>query len=148
MINRAKVSLFWGFIILIFHICLSAYLWLVFSPAFDSSIAIAEISTPLTVTYAVTIVKYFIDNQASVAGGQMVSIAYFAFTAIIIVPFLFGLAFLPYHYSQGELSIDALNRSYVFLEASIGALFILVFNDLFKSSGTTKPYPSPHTKKR
>jgi hypothetical protein len=133
-INKLKIALFWGFIILLSHIALSGYLWFIFTPGVDDRVAVAEISLPMTVTYAVTIVKYFVDGQTRTEGGQSVPLAYFLVTAIVILPFLFALFFLPHQYTSGKIGIEALNNSYVFLEGALGALFVIVFNDLFKAS--------------
>jgi len=140
-VNRQRFSSVVGLIIVAFHIGLTAYLWLVFQPEADSAVAAAQIATPLTVTYAVSIVAWFVSTRGLITSNEQIGIAFVILTVMVVVSFLGALPLGPYLYHEHRLTPDQLNQYYTFVEASLGGMFVLIFNFMF---GATHELPNPN----
>jgi hypothetical protein len=66
--------------------------------------------------------------------GEKVNDAYVRMVTIISVVMIVGHIALPLMYYPMAMSIDQLNGGFLFLETAFGALFALVFSDLFEKA--------------
>ena len=131
MLDKFKLATIIGTLILLSHVFVSIYLWFVFG-APDESVA-KEVSFPVTIIYSLGFVKWMIDNQQRRV-GQKVNYAYVVMVSIISCVMIVGHIALPLIYYPMELTVDQLNGGFVFLESAFGALFALVFSDLFEKA--------------
>jgi len=129
--KQAKFSFGIGLIVLIVHIFLSIYLWFIFEGR-ERTIA-AEVSTPLTVAYAVAVIKWIVDNQGVFKSDKEIGIGYLVMISIVVFTFLGCLVGGPFIYkSNYDISPESLNKFFVFVESSFGVLFSIVFADMFQ----------------
>lgn len=133
-VNRQKFSSIMGLVIVAFHIALTGYLWFVFRPEADIAVAAAEIATPLTVTYAISVVAWFVATNGLITSNQQVGIALVILTVMVVGSFLGALLVGPYLYLDHRMTPDGLNQYYAFVEASLGGMFVLLFNSMFGSA--------------
>lgn len=140
MLDKFKLATTIGTAILLSHVFVSVYLWFIFD-APDASVA-KEVSFPVTIIYSLGFVKWMIDNQQRLV-GQPVNRGYVVMVAIISGVMVIGHIALPLIYYPMGLTVDKLNGGFVFLESAFGALFALVFSDLFeKASDKTSQAPA------
>lgn len=102
-VNRQKFSSIVGLVIVAFHIALTGHLWFVFGPEADSAVAAAEIATPLTVTYAISVVAWFVATNGLITSNQQVGIALVILTVMVVGSFLGALLVGPYLYLDNRL---------------------------------------------
>ncbi|MEM6898509.1 MAG: hypothetical protein AAF583_01885 [Pseudomonadota bacterium] len=129
-----------GLLIVVVHIGTSAYLWFSFihRPAYDPSINSAEVTLPLTIAYVVSVVKWFIDTKGRRATDETYGIPLVVLIVLVVGSFLIALPLGPYLYLQGTILEPALlNQYYLFVESVLGAMFALLFGELFGSSDTS-----------
>lgn len=133
-VNRQRFSSIVGLVIVAFHIALTAYLWAIFRPEADTAAAAAEIATPLTVTYAISIVAWFVATNGLITSDKQVGIYMVILTVMVVTSFLGALLIGPYLYLDNRLTPQGLNQYYAFMEASLGGMFVLLFNSMFGSA--------------
>lgn len=138
MLDKFKLATIIGTFILLSHIFVSIYLWFVFG-APEESVA-KEVSFPVTIIYSLGFVKWMIDNQQRRI-GQKVNYAYVVMVSIISFVMIIGHIALPLIYYPLQLTVDQLNGGFVFLESAFGALFALVFSDLFEKAKESEGEP-------
>lgn len=138
MLDKFMLATTIGTLILLSHIFVSIYLWFIFD-APDASVA-KEVSFPVTIIYSLGFVKWMIDNQQRLV-GQKVNSAYVIMVSIISGVMVIGHIVLPLLYYPFGLTIDQLNGGFVFLESAFGALFALVFSDLFEKATEEEEAP-------
>jgi hypothetical protein len=131
MQDKFKLATTVGTAILISHIVVSIYLWFIFAAPAES--AVKEISFPVTIIYALGFVQWMIANQKRTK-GEKVNAAYVRMVTIISLVMIVGHVALPMLYYPMAMTIDQLNGGFLFLETAFGALFALVFSDLFEKA--------------
>jgi len=130
--SKQKVSFYVGITVLITHIFLSIYLWFFFDG--QDKVVIAEISTPLTVAYAVAVIKWIVENQGNFQSPPTVGRPYAIIISVVVVTFLGCLIAGPIYYNINlDINPESLNKFFVFVESSFGVLFSIVFSDLFQN---------------
>jgi len=133
-VNRQKFSAIVGIFILIFHVGMSAFLWFWFSPNNDPAIYIEAISLPLTAGYSVAVVKWFSETGGLITSDEQFGITYVFVITLIVGIFLICLPLGPLLYLKSpEMTPEKLNQFFLFVETSLGALFSIVFADMFKT---------------
>ena len=98
----------------------------------NKSVYVAEIATPLTGAFALTVVKWVIDTQGKITSKQTVGLPLIIILVLLTVALYGALIYGPYQYQIGSWQPDELNRFFVFVETGIGGMFGLLFNDMFK----------------
>jgi hypothetical protein len=126
-VPKALVSSITGLLVVAGHIALAVY---IFSLDALEELAAVEIAAPVTITYAITVVRWFVDNQGNLPRVPTVGVTYVALIAL-----LFGSAFgclvtiLLLH--DDGMDVKTANVAITAVEAAFGALLVLVINDLF-----------------
>lgn len=128
--NKQVYSSILGIIIVVTHIFLLYYLWFIFRPRFPGPIA-PEIATPLTAAFFIGVIKWVIDTQGKITSNDKVGITFIIITSIVSLSLLGALVFLPFIYSDSEMTKDDLNSYFLFVETGLGGAFTLLFNDMF-----------------
>jgi hypothetical protein len=123
--------------IVLVHIFLLFYLWIVFRERFPEP-AVAEIATPLTGAFFIGVVKWVIDTQGKITSGETVGIVFVIITSIVVIALLGGLVALPLAYEGGRMTAAQLNSYFLFLDTGLGAAFTLLFNDMFGKPGVQR----------
>lgn len=130
--NKQKFSFFIGLSVLIVHVFLSIYLWFIFEGR--EKTVIAEIATPLTIAYAVAVIKWIVDNQGIFQSNKKIGIGYCLMISIVVFSFLGCMIAGPIIYNNNYgVSPEDLNKFFVFAESSFGVLFSVVFSDMFQN---------------
>ena len=132
--NRQILSEFLGISILTTHIFVLFYLWFVLER--HESLFVAELTTPVTVSYFVAITKWFIDNRDIKKKKEEVRISYAVVACLLIGTMLISMPLGIYVY-QVNLRVEPndLNSYFLFVESFFGASFALIIGDLFGKEG-------------
>ena len=127
-INKQLCASVLGISMVVAHIVLLWYLWAYFGQIDyeQKSIYVAEIATPLTGAFALTVIKWVIDTQGKITSQQTVGITLVIILAIVTLTLYGALIYGPYQYSTGKWQPDVLNRYFVFVETGIGEMFGLL----------------------
>ena len=134
---KHSVSCSVGLSIVVVHIITSAYLWFGFRHELTvkSDIHAPEITLPLTVAYVVSVVKWFIDTQGKRSSDDTYGIPLVVLIILVAGSFLIALPLGPYLYLSGAIfEPETLNQYYLFVESILGAMFALLFAEMFGSS--------------
>ena len=131
--NKQLCASILGISMVVAHIVLLWYLWTVFGSVEteNKSVYVAEIATPLTGAFALTVVKWVIDTQGKITSEKTVGVT-LVIVLVLLTGALYGaLIYGPYQYQLGSWQPDELNRFFVFVETGGGGMFGLLFNDMF-----------------
>jgi hypothetical protein len=103
-LNKQLCASFLGISMVVAHIVLLWYLWDVFgqTSSGQKSVYVAEIATPLTGAFALTVVKWVIDTQGKITSKQTVGITLVVILVILTVALYGALIYGPYRYSVGD----------------------------------------------
>ena len=131
--NKQLCASILGITMVVAHIALLWYLWTVFGniATENKSVYVAEIATPLTGAFALTVVKWVIDTQGKITSEKTVGLTLVVILVLLTSALYGALIYGPYMYQQGAWQPDELNRFFVFVETGIGGMFGLLFNDMF-----------------
>lgn len=132
-INKQKFAAVVGILIFILHIAVSFFFHGFYHPPADG-IAIANITTPITLGYAMTIFKWFIDTQGLVTSDDVIGLSYALIVSILVLALSVGLLTEPVLYLLNDTNSrnpEFLNQSYMIIESVFGVLLSLVLLDLF-----------------
>lgn len=132
-IPKMLVSVWLGCSILAFHSAMTFALLFAFSHRFGEGVAIAEISIPITMTFAVTVVKWFVDTGGHIRKTPTVALGYVVGLCIVFMSFCVALAMGPYLYVYGAgIFNDAqINTYFAVVDGAFGVLLLIFLNDLF-----------------
>ncbi|WP_208348670.1 hypothetical protein [Pseudaestuariivita rosea] len=119
--------------LLIMHCALSGLLFFYFDEAFQEEVAIAEISLPITMAYAVTVSNWIVANQGRVDVINEVGFVYVFAVVLLFIVYCAALALGPYRYITGAENWDwqRLNTYFAIVDGAVGTLLLLFCNDLF-----------------
>ncbi|UWQ59424.1 hypothetical protein K3722_04680 [Leisingera caerulea] len=131
--NKQLCASILGISMVVAHIVLLWYLWTVFGSveAENKSVYVAEIATPLTGAFALTVVKWVIDTQGKITSKKTVGVTLVIILILLTFALYGALIYGPHQYQIGSWQPDDLNRFFVFVETGIGGMFGLLFNDMF-----------------
>lgn len=129
--SKSKIAAIFGCTILLWHVLLTGYLMLIFQPASNAD-APLEITVPMTLTYAVSVVKWLIDTQGRVRKHPRVGLAYLLGFSIVVLSLFAGVILVLYQHQNLELTGRQLNAGFAFVEATLGVLLVYFWNDLFE----------------
>lgn len=132
MINKQRFASWLGLLIVIVHIAMAIYLFLVLQPYADRLVAAGEIVLPITTVYALTVVAWFIHNQGIITGTDQIGWFLVVISLLVVGSFLLSLPVGAYLYLNNQLTPDALNKYYAFVESAFGGMFVLIFNFMFE----------------
>lgn len=131
-VNRQAFSLNLGLFIMAFHIILSLAFWFLVAIPGDR-VAIKEISTPVTIGYAVAVLKYFLDVGGRVTATETIGIRLVIMITGVVTVFGVCLIVAPMVYLQNPgITPETLNSFFVAVESAFGALLALIFSYLYK----------------
>lgn len=134
MVNRQRFAMWLGIIIVLGHVFVSLYLWVYFNYGRDDGVFIKEVSLPVTLGYAIAIVKWFLDNHGIVTSKEEMGTPLVVLIAIVTLVFLGGLIVGPIVFALNQsLTANQLNNFYLLIESAFGGLFSLIFSYLFSS---------------
>lgn len=137
MVNREKLAMWLGLIIVLSHIFISIFLWYFFSYGREDGLFIKEISLPVTLGYSLSIVKWFIDNDGIVTSKHVIGTPMVLLILLVTLTFIGGLVAAPMAFhASNTLSVNELNNAYLAIESAFGAMFSLLFSYLY---GSNKP---------
>ncbi|EYD77622.1 hypothetical protein Rumeso_00788 [Rubellimicrobium mesophilum DSM 19309] len=128
MYDKFKLATRVGTLILLSHIVVSIYLWFVELP---NAATVKEITFPVTIIYALGFVNWMIANQKRLV-GEPVNQGYVSMVTIVAIAMIVPHIALPLLFYPMHLTVDQLNGGFLFLESAFGAMFALVFSDLFE----------------
>lgn len=129
------VAAVFGCLILLLHSTLTFMLFFIYRDDFGDDVAIAEISIPITLAYAMMVVKWVVVNKGHIRKRPTVGITYVIALAIVFVSFIGALVAGPALYLwSGGFSATALNTYFAVADGAFGALMLLFLNDLFGPS--------------
>lgn len=129
--SKSTIAAVFGCVILLWHVLLTGYLMLIFQPT-SSADAPLEITVPMTLTYAVSVVKWLIDTQGRVRKYPRVGIAYLLGFSIVVLSLFAGVILVLYQHQHLKMTSAQLNAGFAFVEATLGVLLVYFWNDLFK----------------
>ena len=133
--NRQSFALNIGIVILLFHTILAFILWFVVEFP-GGRVAVKEITLPVTVSYAVSVLKYFLDTGGRVTATEEIGIRLVVVIVILMGIFMISLVGAPFVYlSNAMISPETLNSFFLFVESAFGALIALIFSYLYKHEG-------------
>ncbi|MEQ1771134.1 MAG: hypothetical protein ABL879_14970 [Devosia sp.] len=133
-VNRQRFALDLGLAVVAFHIIFTLLMWFVIAIPGDR-VAIKEIATPVTIGYAVAVVKYFIDVKGLVQSDEVIGIRLAVLTIGLVGAFIVSLVAAPFIYlNNAAITPDQLNGFFVAVESAFGALLALLFSFLYKMS--------------
>lgn len=131
--NKQKLSAWLGCFVLVAHTGLTIYLWLVYQKETSREVAVAQISLPITMAYAITVVKWLVDTQGRITLKAKVGWPY-VFGVVVVVGGFFGALGMGLRsHLEGNMGYQSLNTYFAFIDGAIGGLVILFFNDLFRT---------------
>lgn len=136
-INKQKFASYIGLVIVASHIGMTAYLWLIFQPNASKVVKAAEISMPLSATFTISVVTWFIATKGLIASDEKIGMPLVILSIMIVGSFLLALPVGPYLYLETDLSAEGLNQYYVFVESALGGMFVLIFNFMFEKGKNT-----------
>ena len=126
--DRKRIAINVGFAIVASHVAITLLLWFWYSDVPNSKLA--EIATPLTVTYAIAAVKWFVDNPDP-GPGREVGKHYAIMSYFLVCVLVFCLFAGPvFHRIKGG-DLEPINKFFLFVEASFGAMFAIMWSNLF-----------------
>ena len=133
--NKQLCASVLGISMVVAHIVLLWYLWSVFGnvDTANKSVYVAEIATPLTGAFALTVVKWVIDTQGKITSKKTVGPTLVIILLLLTFALYGALIYGPYNYQIGAWQPEQLNRFFVFVETGIGGMFGLLFNDMFSN---------------
>jgi hypothetical protein len=131
---KQKLSAYLGCFVLVVHTGMTIYLWVVYQAQTSSQVAVAQISLPITLAYAVTVVKWLVDTQGKITRRAKVGWPYVFGVAVTVGGFFGALGFGLHSHLAGNMGYQALNAYFAFIDGSLGALVVLFFNDLFATN--------------
>lgn len=133
MVNKQAFASWLGIIILIVHIVVVAYLFLIFQPNVDKVVAAGEIVLPITTAYALTVVSWFINNGGIITTTEEIGWYLVIVSVLVVGSFLIGLPAGMWLYTNNLLlGAKGLNTYYTVLESAFGGMFVLIFNFMFE----------------
>lgn len=131
MINKQRFASWIGLLIVVVHIGMAVYLFLVFQPDADPVVAAGKIVLPMTTAYALTVVSWFIANHGIITSTDQIGGFLVAVAILVVGTFLASLPLGVYLYLARQLNPDQLNTYYSVVESAFGGMFVLIFNFLF-----------------
>lgn len=123
-----------GMAIVVVHIGTSAYLWFIFAghASYSDDIIAAEVTLPLTVAYVVSVVKWFLDTRGKRTTDETYGWPLVVLIGLVGGAFLLAMPVGIYLYMSGAIfEAELLNQYFLFVESSLGAMFALIFADMF-----------------
>lgn len=142
MINRQFFAMWLGLVIVVAHIGISLYLWIYFNYGHKDGVFIKDISLPITLSYAVAIVKWFLDNHGIVNSKKQMGLPLVILIIIISTTFIGGLVVGPIVFAFDQTLTPAqLNNFYLLVESAFGGMFSLIFSYLFSSHAEVSIIP-------
>lgn len=135
MVNKQRFASWLGLIIVIVHIGMAAYLFLVLQPNADRLVAAGEIVLPTTTAYALTVVAWFIGNKGIITTTEKIGLYLVIVSILVVGSFLISLPLGAYLYLDNQLGPEALNKYYTTVESAFGGMFVLIFNFMFEKQG-------------
>lgn len=134
-LNKQLCASVLGISIVVFHVTFSFYLWFSFYPNFNlgGDLTVAELSTPLSATFALGVIKWVIDTQGKITSEETVGLTFIVLLSFISIALFLALAYGPYKYTVPGSGMEpkALNSYFLFVESILGAMFGLFFSDMF-----------------
>lgn len=118
--------------ILIAHGSLTIYLFTTFDKIAQNEVAVSEISLPITLAYAITVVTWMISRQGRVNFEKKVYPLYVLGLALAVVFYFWALYLGLRNYHDGW-SWQLLNAYFAVVDGALGGLFLMFCNDLFSS---------------
>lgn len=137
--NKQRFALNIGLLVMVFHIILSFLLW--FMVEFpDERIAIREITLPLTIGYATSVVTYYVETGGRVTSTEVVGVRLVILFTTLIVIFMGSLIAAPIYYLDNAWVTPAtLNSFFAFGESAFGGLMALIITFLFAKEKKASP---------
>lgn len=132
-IPKGPVSAVVACIILLAHGLLSIYLFTRFDEFAEDQVAVAQISLPITLAYAITVVTWIIAKQGKVSYRTKVYPLYVIGLAISVVFYFFALYIGLERYRIGDWTWERLNTYFAVVDGALGGLFLMFCNDLFST---------------
>lgn len=130
--NKQLFSSIIGVSIILVHVGMILWILNFIATDEDSETNVLEIVIPFTITYAIGVVKWVIDTQGKITTQEKVGPVYVLIVGIISLATLVSLPIGLYRYAfDVSFSGSALNWYFSGVEAGFGALFSLVFSDMF-----------------
>ena len=134
MINKQRFASWLGLIIVIAHISMAFYLFLGLQPNADSLVAAGDIVLPITTSYTLTVVAWFVRTGGIITGTDVIGGFLVAISVLVVGSFLVSLPVGAYLYLDNVLNASALNKYYAFVESAFGGMFVLIFNFMFQEA--------------
>jgi hypothetical protein len=136
MVNKQRFTSWLGLIIVVVHIGMAVYLFLVLQPNADRLVAAGEIILPTTTAYALTVVAWFISNKGIITGTDQIGWFLVVVSILVVGSFLASLPVGAYLYLENRMGPEALNQYYTIVESAFGGMFVLIFNFMFEKQMT------------
>ena len=130
-VNRQKFAMNLGLGIMAFHVAFAFILWFVLEFPNDR-VAVKEITTPVTVGYAVAVLKYYLDTHGRITSTDVMGIRLAILITGLVVIFCVALIGAPVYYlNEPSITPANLNSFFLFVESAFGALIALIFSYLY-----------------
>lgn len=129
-IPKGPVSAVVACVILVAHGSLTIYLFSTFEEIATDQVAVAEISLPVTLAYAITVVSWMIARQGKVTFSQKVYPLY-VIGLVLAVGFYFWALWIGLENYRNGWSWQFLNGYFAVVDGALGGLFLMFCNDLF-----------------
>lgn len=139
MVNKQRFASWLGILVVVVHIGMAAYLFLVLQPNADRMVAAGEIALPITTAYALTIIAWFIGNKGIITSTDQIGGFLVAISLLVVGAFLGSLPLGAYLYLDNKLGPEELNQYYTFVESVFGGMFVLIFNFMFEKQTVSSP---------
>lgn len=128
---KQKLSAYLGCFVLLTHTTMTIYLWLIYQAQTSDQVAVAQISLPITLSYAITVVKWLVDTQGKITRRAKVGWPYVFGVVVVVGGFFIALGLGLWSHMQGMMGYQTLNTYFAFIDGALGALVVFFFNDLF-----------------
>jgi hypothetical protein len=142
--NKQVCANILGIGIVIFHVAFSFWLWFYFNPGFNSNgqLFVAELSTPLSATFSLGVIKWVIDTQGKITSQATIGLPFAFLLAFVTICLFVALVYGPLVYrSDTGMQPATLNSYFLFVDSTLGGLFALFFNDMFGRQDDKAPAP-------
>ncbi len=128
--NAQRFSMFVGLAIVAVHIGITFFLFLKFDAPADSKVV--EINTPVTLAYVSSIAMWFFENKGNVTSRETVGLPFVILVIMIVGAMLSGLLGVLVAFEHNlDMTVEQLNKTFLYLEGAFGGIFGFVLTKLF-----------------
>lgn len=132
-VNRQRFALNLGLAIMAFHIAFAVVIWFVITFPHEEQLAVKEMAAPVTIGYAVAVLKYYLDTGGRITLPETIGIRLAILVIGIMGSFAVALVAAPLVYlNSSVMTPEVLNGIFVAVESAFGALLALIFSYLYK----------------